>query len=55
MTDSTPETERWLTLSQAAQELGVHLTTLRRWADNGDIPVMLTPGGHRRFARHAAP
>ena len=50
MIDSTPETERWLTLSQAAQELGVHLTTLRRWADNGDIPVMLTPGGHRRFA-----
>jgi len=23
---------------------------LRRWADNGEIPVMLTPGGHRRFA-----
>jgi len=50
MLDSLPETERWLTLSQAAQELGVHITTLRRWADNGDIPVMLTPGGHRRFA-----
>ncbi|MCB8983741.1 MAG: helix-turn-helix domain-containing protein [Ardenticatenaceae bacterium] len=50
MLDSPPETERWLTLSQAAKELGVHVTTLRRWADNGDIPVMLTPGGHRRFA-----
>ncbi len=50
MIDPLPETERWLTLSQAAQELGVHITTLRRWADNGDIPVMLTPGGHRRFA-----
>ena len=44
------ETDKWLSLSAAAKELGVHTTTLRRWADNGDIPVMLTPGGHRRFA-----
>lgn len=29
--------------------LGVHPTTLRRWADHGDILVMTTPGGHRRF------
>ncbi len=40
----------WLTLKQAAHQLGVHPTTLRRWADSGEIPVMLTPGGHRRFA-----
>lgn len=40
----------WLSLGDAARELGVHPTTLRRWADNGDIPVMTTPGGHRRFA-----
>ena len=39
----------WLTLSQAADVLGVHPTTLRRWADNGDISVRITPGGHRRF------
>ena len=45
-----PETEKWLSLSAAAKELGVHITTLRRWADSGDIPVMLTPGGHRRFS-----
>lgn len=44
------ETDKWLSLSAAAKELGVHLTTLRRWADNGEIPVMLTPGGHRRFS-----
>ena len=42
--------DRWLSLSEAAEQLSVHPTTLRRWADNGDIPVMLTPGGHRRFA-----
>lgn len=47
-----PKTDKWLTLSQAAKELDIHPTTLRRWADNGDIPFMLTPGGHRRFASH---
>jgi excisionase family DNA binding protein len=46
-----PETSSaWLGLGQAALSLGVHPTTLRRWSDNGEIPVMLTPGGHRRFA-----
>lgn len=44
-----PEDSKWLTLSQAATALGIHPTTLRRWADNGDIPARLTPGGHRRF------
>ena len=43
--------QEWLTLSQAAELLGVHPTTLRRWADNGAVPVKLTPGGHRRFLR----
>jgi excisionase family DNA binding protein len=45
-----PEQE-WLTLSEAAHVLGIHPTTLRRWADNGSIPVKVTPGGHRRFRR----
>jgi len=47
-----PESEetRWLTLGEAADRLNVHRTTLRRWADEGQIPFMLTPGGHRRFA-----
>lgn len=40
----------WLTLKEASERLKVHPTTLRRWADEGQIPVMLTPGGHRRFA-----
>lgn len=39
----------FLTLSEAAERLNVHPTTLRRWADQGDILVMVTPGGHRRF------
>lgn len=41
--------ETWLTVKAASEKLGVHPTTLRRWANAGNIPVMLTPGGHRRF------
>jgi excisionase family DNA binding protein len=41
---------QWLTLTEAAGALRVHPTTLRRWADSGQVPVFLTPGGHRRFA-----
>ncbi len=50
MSDYLLETEQWLTLSQAAKQLNIHPTTLRRWADDGEIPFMLTPGGHRRFS-----
>jgi len=50
MQHSDPEETRWLTLGEAADRLNVHRTTLRRWADEGQIPFMLTPGRHRRFA-----
>ncbi len=50
MTHSDSEETRWLTLGEAADLLHVHRTTLRRWADEGQVPFMLTPGGHRRFA-----
>ncbi|MBC7223010.1 MAG: helix-turn-helix domain-containing protein [Anaerolineae bacterium] len=40
----------WLGLSGAAEYLGVHYTTLRRWADEGHVPCIRTPGGRRRFA-----
>jgi|SRR5579859_1750866 len=49
MISSPPDTQ-WLGLGRAARVLGVHPITLRRWADQGEIAVMLTPGGHRRFA-----
>ncbi len=48
MSDSTPS---WLELSEAADFLGVHFTTLRRWADAGQVPCIRTPGGRRRFSR----
>ncbi|HEU4929767.1 MAG TPA: helix-turn-helix domain-containing protein [Candidatus Krumholzibacteria bacterium] len=56
--DPTPDATQWMTLTEAADALRVHPTTLRRWADSGQVPVFLTPGGHRRFAasdvRHIA-
>jgi excisionase family DNA binding protein len=41
---------QWLTLKEASEFLGVHFTTLRNWADKGEIPAFRTPGGHRRFS-----
>jgi excisionase family DNA binding protein len=41
----------WLSLSQVAEVLGVHPSTIRTWADQGRLPVHRTQGGHRRFRR----
>lgn len=43
----------WLSLAEAAQRLGVHPSTLRRWSDEGRISSVRTEGGHRRFERHS--
>jgi excisionase family DNA binding protein len=40
---------RLLTISEAAEELGVHQKTLRSWADRGLIAHYRTPTGYRRF------
>mgnify|MGYP003623177750 CR=1 FL=1 len=40
-----------LSISQAAQELGVSLGTIRRWSDMGHLESYRTPGGQRRFSR----
>lgn len=32
--------------------LGVHPSTVRKWADKGRVPSSRTQGGHRRFRRH---
>jgi excisionase family DNA binding protein len=45
------KTSKWFRLSEAADYLGVHFTTLRRWSDDGNIPVYKTPGGRRRYLR----
>ena len=39
----------WLSLSAAAELLGVHPSTVRLWSDKGLLPVHRTKGGHRRY------
>jgi excisionase family DNA binding protein len=41
----------WLSIRQAGRFLGVHITTVREWADTGVLPSYRTAGGHRRFSR----
>jgi excisionase family DNA binding protein len=43
--------DEWLSLSEAAKQLGVHPSTVRAWADHGYLPSQRTQGGHRRFKR----
>ena len=54
MTTSAPQTPRqavrWVSLGKACRLVGVNETTLRRWADAGQLRSYRTPGGHRRFA-----
>lgn len=46
MTEAKPEL---LSMADAAAMLGVSATTLRRWADEGQIKAIKFPSGHRRF------
>ena len=41
--------ERILTISEAADVLGVSITTLRRWEADGKLAALHTAGGHRRY------
>ncbi len=39
----------WFSIRAASRFLGVHIGTVREWADAGILPSYRTPGGHRRF------
>jgi len=43
----------WLSLQEASTLLGITTSTLRRWGDDGRVPMKRTLGGHRRFPRAA--
>lgn len=50
MADSgRPAAQNWLTLGAASELLGVSESTIRRWADAGDVGSYRTRGGHRRI------
>ncbi len=51
MVKSETDKKEWLELAEAAELLGVHFSTLRRWADAGKIPHARTVSGRRRFRR----
>ncbi|GAB4485906.1 MAG: hypothetical protein Fur0016_10730 [Anaerolineales bacterium] len=42
----------WLSLSDVAEKLGVHPSTVRLWSDKGVLPTHRTSGGHRRYLLH---
>ena len=41
----------YLTPNQVYKEYGFHPKTLSRWADEGLIECIRSPGGHRRYSR----
>lgn len=42
---------RYISLPAAADELGIHPHTLRRWVDQGKVQAIVLPSGYRRFTR----
>ena len=44
------QTQRFLNVSEAATHLGVSAASLRKWSDDGLVPVYRTPGGQRRYS-----
>ena len=39
----------FLNVSEAAERLGVSAASLRKWSNDGLVPVYRTPGNQRRF------
>lgn len=50
---AVPQSDRMLHPRQVAAMYGVDAKTIRRWAIDGKLPHILTPGGHRRFSENA--
>ncbi len=49
MPESPTGRQTWLTLGAASGLLGVSESTIRRWADAGEVRSFRTKGGHRRI------
>jgi DNA repair protein RadD len=51
MTMFEEEIPRFLNVGEAAAYVGVSAASLRKWSNEGFVPVYRTPGGQRRFIR----
>ena len=43
--------QRFFNISEAAEYLGVSAASLRKWSDQGLVPVYRMPGGQRRYSQ----
>lgn len=48
-TSATQSTAGWLTRKQSAVQLGVHISTIRRYEASGDLHPVVTPNGVHMF------
>ena len=44
------ERSKLMNVGQAADYLGVSSASLRKWSNDGLVPVFRTPGGQRRYS-----
>lgn len=44
-------TDDLISIGEAAEMLGVSISTLRRWDENGRFPAIESQGGHRRYSK----
>jgi len=51
MTMLEEDLPRLLNVGEAAAYVGVSAASLRKWSNEGFVPVYRTPGGQRRFVR----